>query len=116
MKLLLPLLFSLVSLLLLAGCENRTPRPKTDAALTEKVKVALEHDAQLGPDRIQIDSNSGVVMLKGSVKDEQTKLRVQEVVKKVEGVTWVQNQVSVAPKAGSNAQEETTGSGTKRAG
>ena len=122
----LPILLSILLLAALAsGCENRAPRPKTDAALTEKVKVALEHEAGLGADRIEIDSNSGVVMLKGSVKDDETKRRVQDVVAKIEGVTWVQNQVSVAPKAGSNAQNESNGaagndrqqtSGTQRAG
>jgi osmotically-inducible protein OsmY len=100
MRLLSLLLSVLLALLLLAGCENRTPRPKTDAALTEKVKVALEHEARLGSDRVEIDSNSGVVMLKGLVRDDATKQRVQEVAKKVEGVTWVQNQVAVAPKEG----------------
>ena len=94
------LLVLALALLLVAGCENRTPRPKTDAALTEKVRVALEHDAQLGSDHVDVDSNSGVVMLKGSVKDEATKQRIQEVVTKVRGVTWVQNQVSIAPKTG----------------
>jgi osmotically-inducible protein OsmY len=94
------LLVLALSFLLLAGCENRTPRPKTDAALAERVRVALEHEAQLGSDHVDVDCNSGVVMLKGSVKDVATKQRVQEVAKKVNGVTWVQNQVSVAPKAG----------------
>lgn len=89
-----------LAVLVVAACENRTPRPKTDAALTEKVKVALARDPQLGGERIEIDSNSGVVMLKGSVRDEAAKRRLQEIAKKVDGVTWVQNQVSVAPKAG----------------
>ena len=94
------LLVLVLSMLLVAGCENRTPRPKTDAALTEKVRVALEEQAQLGSDHVDVDSNSGIVMLRGSVRDDATKQRIQSVVQKVKGVTWVQNQVSIAPNAG----------------
>ena len=94
------ILVLVLSVLLVAGCENRTPRPRTDAALTEKVKVALEHEAQLGSDHVDVDSNSGVVTVKGSVRDEAAKQRIQSVVQKIKGVTWVQNQVSIAPRAG----------------
>ena len=89
----------LAALALLSGCENRTPRPKTsDASLRDQVKVALEQQANLRDARIDVDSNGGVVMLKGSVKDDASKQRVQQIAEKVKGVTWVQNQVSVAPK------------------
>jgi osmotically-inducible protein OsmY len=86
------------TLLALAGCENKAPRPKTDAALTERVKVALEQRAALEREaKIEVDANSGVVMLKGAVHSDAAKQRIQEVAKSVDGVTWVQNQVSVAP-------------------
>jgi osmotically-inducible protein OsmY len=94
------LALAVAAVLLLAGCEDRAPRPKTDASLTDQVKVALEQQADLQGARIEVDSNSGVVMLKGSVKDDALKQRIQHVAEKVKGVTWVQNQVSVTPKAG----------------
>ena len=86
-----------VAAALAAGCENRTPRPKTDAALAEQVKVALERSALPAGANIEIDSNAGIVMLKGSVDSDEAKQRIQEVAGKVQGVTWVQNQISVAP-------------------
>lgn len=82
----------------LAGCDNRPLRPKTDAALSEKVKLALEQSARLERGaKIDVDANGGVVTLTGAVHSDAAKARIQEVAKSVEGVTWVQNQVSVAP-------------------
>lgn len=91
-------LMAAAALVALAGCDNKAPRPKTDAALREKVKVALEQRAELEREaRIEVEANSGVVMLKGAVHSDAAKQRIQDVAKSVDGVTWVQNQVSVAP-------------------
>ena len=49
--------------------------------------------------KLDVDANSGVVSLKGRVDNDETKQRIQEVTQSVPGVTWVQNQVSVAPNA-----------------
>ena len=96
-KLLFPMIL-LSSMASLAACDNRTPRPKTDAALSEKVQVALEQKAGLERGaKIDVDANGGVVTLTGAVHSDAAKERIQEVAKSVEGVTWVQNQVSVAP-------------------
>ena len=70
-----------------------------DAALTAKVKTALANDAGLKTLKLDVDANSGVVSLKGRVANDETKQRIQEVTQSVPGVTWVQNQVSVAPNA-----------------
>jgi osmotically-inducible protein OsmY len=71
----------------------------SDAALAAKVKTALANDAGLKTLKLDVDANSGVVSLKGRVDNDQTKQRIQEVTQSVPGVTWVQNQVSVAPNA-----------------
>lgn len=70
-----------------------------DAQLTSKVINALAGDAGLQAVKIDIDSNSGVVRLKGMVNNDDTKKRVQEVAQAVPGVKWVQNQLSIAPKS-----------------
>src|SRR6267142_3140543 len=75
-------------------------RTAGDAALTAKVKAALANEAGLKTLKIDVDANSGVVTLKGQVDSDEAKTRIQEVAQAVPGVTWVQNQVSVAPKAG----------------
>lgn len=101
-----------------AGC-TKPPQPKTDssagssadkvlvadtkaggsdAALTEKVKTALASESGLRTTSLEVDANSGVVVLKGKVADDATKQRIEEVAKAVPGVTWVQSQLSVAPK------------------
>jgi len=71
----------------------------SDAALAEKVKSALANEAGLKTLKLEVDANSGVVSLKGRVANDETKQRIQEVTQSVPGVTWVQNQVSVAPNA-----------------
>jgi hypothetical protein len=86
-------------LALVAACD-RPPKPKTEA-LAEEVKTALATQAGVNPDaaNIQVESNAGVVRLKGQLDSQETKERIQEVAKKVPGVTWVQDQTSVAPSA-----------------
>jgi hypothetical protein len=87
---------------LVTACDgNKPPRPKTEAALTEQVKTALVSKAGVDADaaKLEIESNAGVVRIKGQVDSDETKLRVQEVAKTVPGVTWVQDQTSVAPSA-----------------
>jgi hypothetical protein len=121
MKMLAVLTASLALALALPGC-TKPPQPKTDAsagasspaaektlvsaesvspgdaALTEKVRVALAQEAALKTVKLDVDANSGVVSVKGQVQNDETKQRIQEVAQAVPGVTWVQNQVSVAPK------------------
>jgi osmotically-inducible protein OsmY len=75
-------------------------RTAGDAALTTKVKTALAGDVGLKTLKIDVDANSGVVTLKGQVDSDEAKKRIQEIAQAVNGVTWVQNQISVAPKAG----------------
>src|SRR6185503_8984650 len=75
-------------------------RTAADAGLTAKVKAALASDAGLNTLKIDVDANSGVVTLKGQVESDDAKKRIQEVTQRVPGVTWVQNQLSVVPKAG----------------
>jgi hyperosmotically inducible protein len=69
-----------------------------DGAMTAKVKAALANDVGLKTLNIDVDSNAGVVTLKGQVDSLDTKKRVQEAAQNVQGVTWVQNQLSIAPK------------------
>jgi hypothetical protein len=71
-----------------------------DAALTAKVKAALANDAGLRTLKLDVDANSGVVTLKGHVDNDEAKKRIHEIAQAVPGVTWVQNQISVVPKAG----------------
>ena len=66
-----------------------------DAALTSKVHTALANDVGLKTLKINVDSDNGVVTLKGLVDSEDTKQRAEAVAKKVSGVSAVKNQLSV---------------------
>jgi len=67
-----------------------------DAALTTKVHTALANDVGLRTlSSINVDSDKGVVTLRGRVDSEDTKRRVEEVAKRVSGVTAVKNELQV---------------------
>jgi osmotically-inducible protein OsmY len=66
-----------------------------NAALTAKVKTALATDVGLKTLKIDVDSNGNTVTLKGVVDSAETKRRVGEVAKKVEGVASVKNELKV---------------------
>jgi hypothetical protein len=84
---------------LIAGCDAKPPKPKTESALEEQVKTALASQAGVDAERLEIETNAGVVRIKGQLDSNETRQRVQETAKKVPGVTWVQDQTSVAPSA-----------------
>ena len=88
-----------VALTTVAGC-SKPLQPKADSALTDQVKSALAKEQDLKATKLEVDANSGVVVLKGRVADDKTKQRIEEVAKAVPGVTWVQSQLAVIPKAG----------------
>ena len=67
-----------------------------DAALTTKVHTALANDVGLRTMyRINVDSDKGVVTLKGRVDSEDTKRRAEAVAKRVSGVSSVKNELQV---------------------
>ena len=68
----------------------------SDATLTTKVHTALANDVGLRTMySINVDSDKGVVTLKGRVDSQDTKRRAEEVAKRVSGVTAVKNELQV---------------------
>jgi hyperosmotically inducible protein len=74
-----------------AGAEAK--RATKNAALTGKVKSALAADVGLKTVKIDVDSEGGVVTLKGNVDSLDTKRRAEATAKKVSGVTEVHNEL-----------------------
>lgn len=71
----------------------------SNAALTTKVKSALANDSGMGTmTSINVDSDKGVVTLKGKVDSAAAKKKAEEIAKKVEGVKSVKNQLRVEAK------------------
>jgi osmotically-inducible protein OsmY len=69
------------------------------AALTTKVKSALAADVGLKTmTNIDVDSDAGVVTLKGKVTTADAKKKAEEIAKKVDGVKSVKNQLTVEPE------------------
>lgn len=72
----------------------------SNASLTTKVKSALASDAGAKTmTNINVDSNNGVVTLKGKVDSADMKKKAGEIAKKVEGVKSVKNQLTVEKKS-----------------
>jgi hyperosmotically inducible periplasmic protein len=68
----------------------------SDAALTTKVHTALMNNVGLNTlKNINVDSNNGVVTLKGRVDSQETRNRAAEVARRVSGVTEVKNELRV---------------------
>jgi hyperosmotically inducible protein len=77
------------------GRQKNTQYAK-DSALTGKVHTALANDVGLKTLRsINVDSDQGVVTLKGVVDSEDVKKRAEAVAKKVDGVSRVKNELTV---------------------
>jgi hyperosmotically inducible protein len=75
---------------------ERVSSTASSAALTTKVKTALASDVGLRTmTNINVDSDDGVVTLKGKVTTAEAKKRAEEVAKKVDGVKSVKNQLTV---------------------
>ena len=68
----------------------------SNAALTTKVKSALAKDAGFKTlAKIDVDSNEGVVTLKGRVESADAKKKAEQIAKQVDGVKSVKNQLRV---------------------
>lgn len=78
-----------------------TKQKMSNAGLTGKVKSALAADVGLKTlAGVDVDSENGVVTLKGHVDSSDTKKRAEAVAKKVEGVKSVKNQLSIRKPKG----------------
>jgi osmotically-inducible protein OsmY len=76
------------------GRQKNTQYAK-DSTLTSKVHTALANDVGLTLRSINVDSDKGVVTLKGVVDSDEVKQRAEAVAKKVGGVTSVKNELRV---------------------
>ena len=72
----------------------------SNATLTTKVKSALAKDEGAKTmTNINVDSDNGVVTLKGKVDSAEAKKKAGEIAKKVEGVKSVKNELRVEKKS-----------------
>ena len=82
-----------------ANNREKVATTASNATLTGKVKSALASDAGAKTmTNINVDSNNGVVTLKGRVDSADAKKKAAEIAKKVEGVKSVKNELKVEKK------------------
>ena len=89
---------SLPTLLLAIGL-IACSRARSDAEITTDVQTKIQADAALAADPINIQCNSGVVVLSGSVKTDTALSTAEDIAKQVEGVKGVVNNLQVVSAA-----------------
>lgn len=68
----------------------------SDAAITASVNAELAKDPALSSLKIDVDTSSGRVALKGTAPDESARERAAQLAQGVDGVTAVDNQLTVS--------------------
>ncbi len=76
---------------------DRMEGQATDAAITARVNAALIADEQLKAGRIDVDTSAGEVTLRGDAPTEQARTHATDLVKSVDGVKAVDNELVVKP-------------------
>lgn len=88
-----------LSLMALTSCESMTGKSTgqtiDDAAITASVQGKLTGDKLSNFARINVDTDRGVVTLKGTVRSVEEKTRAEELTREVAGVTKVNNNLSI---------------------
>jgi len=84
-----------------------------DSTLHDRIHSAIEKDATLKNQNIDVDVKDHVVTLTGAVQTDSRKARAERVAK-IAGVTRVDNQLRVDPKDGKSMAAK-TGDATKKA-
>jgi osmotically-inducible protein OsmY len=72
---------------------------KTDEDVAKAVVRALEHDAFVSTDRVDVTVSDGWVTLKGEVEWQFQKQDAEQVVRRIQGVKGVSNLIVIRPRA-----------------
>jgi hyperosmotically inducible protein len=89
----------LVIVAFMSGCQATTGMTAgqhvDDSAVTASVKSTLVADKAANLTRIEVDTNRGVVTLNGVVESGEQKARAEQLARRVDGVTGVNNNLQV---------------------
>ena len=77
----------------------------TDSWLTAKTKIALFADNRVSGTKVNVETQRGVVFLRGKVDNETAKSAAAEVAKGIDGVQTVKNELQVVPPSAQKAVE-----------
>ncbi len=90
-------LFILFTLVLTPLFADKDKTPITDDMLVDQVRVKIANDSEIGGQPIQVDVHNGMVVLTGKVSNDKFKAKAERIVKKVKGVTGVDNKLVISP-------------------
>ncbi len=88
-----------------AQAESKKPQ-MGDSWVTAKTKIALFADQRVRGREINVETKSGVVMLRGKVDSDEAKAAAAELAKSVDGASSVKNELQVVPRAARAAVAE----------
>ncbi|MBN3742995.1 MULTISPECIES: BON domain-containing protein [Burkholderia] len=81
-----------------SSSQSSTGTKIRDATITTKAKAELVGTSGLSAGDIHVKTRHGTVTLTGSVPDEQQRTQAVSVVKQVDGVQGVRDQLTIRPK------------------
>src|SRR5436190_3362732 len=87
--------------LTIKGVDDRTA-DDMDNAIRKELNAKVNNDRTLEDRSINFDVNNGVVTIKGEVRNEAEKAKVNEMAKSTENVRDVVNALEIDPKIGGN--------------
>jgi len=88
----------------ISAVEEKTPI--TDSWLTAKTKIALSSDSRVKGRQISVETQKGLVMLRGKVDSNEAKTASEEIAKGIDGVKSVKNELQVVAPSKHDAVEE----------
>jgi hyperosmotically inducible protein len=80
--------------------------PIEDSWVTAKTKIALFADARVKGRQINVETQKGLVMIRGKVDSDEAKKAAEEIAKMVDGVKSVKNELQVVAPSKREAVEE----------
>lgn len=86
-------LFIILALLLTAPVPATAQKQLTDDEIHDAVMRRLANDRDVKGGGIEVEVSSGVVTLRGKVREEKLKVRAERLTMKVKGVTKVVNEL-----------------------
>ena len=108
-SLLVATLLTVVAALTLGACAStQSPGQQVDdAAITAQVKTKLAADPEINPFNIDVDTDDGVVTLRGQVEDPEAKTEAGKLARGTSGVRSVHNEITVGETTAEARVEDT---------
>jgi hypothetical protein len=77
---------------------------RSDQQIVEEACQRLERDGEIDASEIEVTAEEGVIRLRGSVRDRQTKRRAEECIESIYGARDVMNELRVSQESGQQTQ------------